>query len=279
VDTEKIDVFSYQDFKAFLKDYYCERRRRDRRFSIRFFARRAGLRSQNYLKVVMDGRRSLTQKNLPKFIKGLGLDPLQAEYFQTLVKLNQSTDSSERREHLERLLQLQKKKASLTLHGPQLEFFSHWRNVVIFEMACQESFVADPDDISFKLGGKTSPQEVAQSLDLMVSTGILVKNFQGRFVPVATQIGLPDDVNDEKVRQVHRCLLELGLAALQAGEQGGSEWRGLTIGLAREQIPHFKARLREFQKELNALFSTGKGSAIYQLNMQFFKLTKDDDEG
>src|SRR4051794_28723575 len=75
---DAVDVFAYQDYRQFLKDYYVERRKRDRKFSIRFFARRAGLRSQNYLKVVMDGRRSLTSRNMPKFVRGLGLDSSQA---------------------------------------------------------------------------------------------------------------------------------------------------------------------------------------------------------
>lgn len=225
----------------------------------------------------MDGSRSLTDRNIPKFIKGLGLDPLQAEYFHTLVQLNQASDSTERRSHLERLLQLQKKKAALALKGPQLDFFAHWRHVVIFEMACQENFAADPDLISRRLKGKISPQEAAQSLDFMMSAGILVKNGHGRLVPVATQIASPDDTSDGQMRKLHQSLLELGMEALQAGESA-SEWRGLTVGLMREQVPLLKAKLREFQKELNAFFSTGKGSAIYQVNLQFFKLTKEDDE-
>src|SRR5205809_2149006 len=101
-----IDVFSYQDFRVFLRDFYTDRRQVDRKFSIRFFARRAGLRSENYLKVVMDGRRNLTAKNLPKFVKGLGLGPTQAEFFEALVNLNQAKDLTERRDLLERVVHL-----------------------------------------------------------------------------------------------------------------------------------------------------------------------------
>src|SRR5579862_7072116 len=142
--TGPVDVFAYQDFKMFLKDFYLERRLKDRKFSIRFFARRAGLRSQNYLKVVMDGRRSLTARNMPKFVKGLGLDTSQAEYFEALVNLNQARDVVERRQYLDRVLHLQKKKAALTLTGEQLEFFTSWHHIVIFEMACQENFRNNP---------------------------------------------------------------------------------------------------------------------------------------
>ena len=109
--TRELDVFSYQDYRDFLRDFYLQRRQVDRKFSIRFFARRAGLKSENYLKVVMDGRRNLTTRNLPKFVKGLGLGPSQAEYFEALVNLNQARDLNERRNLLERVVHLKKKKS------------------------------------------------------------------------------------------------------------------------------------------------------------------------
>src|ERR1700677_634705 len=126
MDSRNVDIYTYQDFRSYLKDFYNERRSKDRKFSIRFFARRAGLRSQNYLKVVMDGRRSLTARNVPKFIKGLGLIGSQAEYFEALVNLNQARDNTEQKIYLDRIEHLQKKKTAYNLTGSQLELFSHW---------------------------------------------------------------------------------------------------------------------------------------------------------
>src|SRR5690606_13219328 len=131
---EDVNVFSYLDFREFLRDYYQKRRKKDRKFSIRFFARRAGLKSQNYLKVVMDGQRSLTPRNVPKFVKGLNLSPLEAEYFEALVNLNQAQDSFEKENFRKRLQHLQKKNATVTLEaeGKQLEIFRSWHNIVIY---------------------------------------------------------------------------------------------------------------------------------------------------
>ncbi len=276
--TEAVDVFSYQDFKTFLKDFYSERRRKDRKFSIRFFARRAGLRSQNYLKVVMDGRRSLTPRNMPKFVKGLGLDANQAEYFEALVNLNQARDSFERREFLHRLLHLQKKKAAIMLSGRQLEFFSDWYHIVIFEMACQENFRPDPQWISRRLGHKVTVKQVTESLEFMLATGILIKNEQGTVVPVASQIASPVNAIQEQMRKLHRTFMTQGIEALQHEKPEESETGSLTIGLAPEQVPQFISKLKEIQRELNTLFSTSKGTEIFQLNIQFFKLTKGENE-
>lgn len=269
--TYGVDVFAYQDFRNFLKDFYQERRKRDRKFSIRFFARRAGLRSQNYLKVVMDGRRSLTARNLPKFIKGLGLDASQAEYFETLVNLNQARDITEQKEHYSRLTHLQKKKAALTLAGEQLEFFNTCHNVIIFEMACQEGFNPDPEKIAKKLGITTA--QAFDSINLMTRLGILKPTETGSLIPVASQLSSPESVPNEQLKKLHLSFIEKGIHALKHDRHEDREMRSLTIGLTKEQLPAFKAKLRDFQRELNTLFSTGKADDIYQINWQFFKLT------
>jgi uncharacterized protein (TIGR02147 family) len=275
---EAIDVFSYQDFRIFLRDFYRERRLKDRKFSIRFFARRAGLRSQNYLKVVMDGRRSLTPRNMPKFVKGLGLDTSQAEYFEALVNLNQARDVVERRQYLDRVLHLQKKKAALTLSGEQLEFFTSWHHIVIFEMACQDNFKAIPEWISQRLKGKITPKQAADSLAIMIGTGILKHADYGKLTPVAAQIASSEDVPQEQLRKLHDSFIEQATQALHMEGPETRDIKSLTIGLTPDQAPVFRKKVEEFQRELNTLFSTGKGTDVYQFNMQFFKLTKSDNE-
>jgi uncharacterized protein (TIGR02147 family) len=276
MDSRVVDIYAYQDFRNYLKDFYLERRSKDRKFSIRFFARRAGLRSQNYLKVVMDGRRSLTPRNLPKFIKGLGLVGYQAEYFEALVNLNQARDQIEQRTYLDRLEHLQKKKTAHTLTGDQLDFFSCWYHLAIFEMACQENFQPNPKLISQRLRGRVTTEQVQDSLDLMFRTGILRKEGDDKIVPVASKISSSDQVSPTHNRKLHEAFIKLAQEALQNDAVEEREARSLTVGLTVDQVPLFRAKLREFQREMNTVFSTGNGTDIYQLNLQFFKLTKND---
>jgi uncharacterized protein (TIGR02147 family) len=276
MENRVVDIYAYQDFRSYLRDFYQERRSKDRKFSIRFFARRAGLRSQNYLKVVMDGRRSLTARNVPKFIKGLGLAGSQAEYFEALVNLNQARDNSEQKICLDRIEHLQKKKTAYNLTGGQLELFSHWYNLAIFEMASQAGFNPDPKEVSRKLQGKITPVEAQDSLDLMVRTGILIKGIDGKLKPIALKIASSDTIAPQYVRRLQESFIKQALEGLQKNPPQDFDVRSLTIALTPEQVPLFKTKIQEFQREMNALFSSGKGSDIYQFNLQFFKLTKND---
>ncbi|MBK9293625.1 MAG: TIGR02147 family protein [Oligoflexia bacterium] len=269
-----IDVFSYQDYREFLKDYYSQRRKRDKKFSIRFFARRAGLKSENYLKVVMDGSRSLTANNLPKFVKGLGLNTTQAEYFEALVRLNQAKDLMERQAHLQKIVHLKKKINVLTLSHDQMEFYAHWYNLIIFEMASQKNFNPDPEHISKCLKGKISAKQALDSLNMMLEKGILKRDESGKLIPVASQIASPGDVPREQIKKLQEVFLQQALEALHLQKDSEREIRSLTICLTEQQLPLFKEKIKEFQRELNTTFSTGEGGDVYQFNMQFYKITK-----
>jgi hypothetical protein len=95
-------VFDYLDYRAFLRDDYLDKKRR-RGFSFRGFSRKAGLGSPNYLKLVMDGHRNLTEAMAKRFAVASGLSGDGADYFSELVRLAQARTTSARGEHYARL--------------------------------------------------------------------------------------------------------------------------------------------------------------------------------
>lgn len=105
-------LFAYTDFRTYLKDVYREQKSRDRSFSYATFAKRAGLGSPNYLKLVMDGSRRLTVANIHTFASALGLSEDAHRYFETLVLENQAESAKERRYYRSRLKE-QRQAASL----------------------------------------------------------------------------------------------------------------------------------------------------------------------
>src|SRR5262245_22843026 len=101
--TEDVPLFQYFDYRDFLRDRYRVLKAR-RRFSYRLFARRAGFRSSNIFKLVMEGRRNLTEKSSRMFAKGLRLNRSEGEYFRELVLFNQAATHEEKNERYRQLL-------------------------------------------------------------------------------------------------------------------------------------------------------------------------------
>src|SRR5690349_7504160 len=92
----KVVVYDFLDYRAYLRAFYEAEKARRPSFSHRLFSRVAGLRSPNFLKLVMDGERNLGDESIPKFVKGLGLGAEEAEFFADLVKFTQAEGVAEK---------------------------------------------------------------------------------------------------------------------------------------------------------------------------------------
>ena len=95
-------VFSYSDYRSFLKDFY-EFQKQRREYSYKAFSIEAGLKSPNYLKLVIDGAKNLTLENIHNFAKALKLSWEETHYFEVLVNCNQAK-SQEVRSYYEKII-------------------------------------------------------------------------------------------------------------------------------------------------------------------------------
>src|SRR5579885_1444837 len=107
-DASAIDLFHYTDYRQFLRDWYLAAKKGRGSLSFRTFSKRAGLKSTNFLKLVMDGERNLTEVSLVKFMSALKLNKEQQEFFRNLVFFNQSKSNEEKDLYYQRLIRSRK---------------------------------------------------------------------------------------------------------------------------------------------------------------------------
>ena len=94
--TPVLNIFSYSDYRHFLADYYKTKKASSAKFSYRYFAMKAGFSSASYLKLVIDGKRNLTECSQEKFVNAIGLNEKESEYFNALVGLSQCLTEREK---------------------------------------------------------------------------------------------------------------------------------------------------------------------------------------
>lgn len=175
-------VFDYDDFRAYLRDYYAHQKRLNPRFSYGIFAKRAGLTSRGHLKVIIDGIRNLTPEWAEKYVRGLGLEGRAAEYFHVLVKACQARDPAERgvlRADMNRL-RFQREQRVMSPNESSL-FNSQWHAMVVLSMTGVQGFRPDPRWISRRTAGRISPAEAALALSALRDSGHLVVR-KGRMI-------------------------------------------------------------------------------------------------
>lgn len=280
---ERLDIFRYGDYRSYLEDFYRWEKERAAAFSYRAFARRAGLTSPNYLKLVIDGSRPVTNKNLSAFLRGLRLTGSAAEYFRLLVSIRETPDESERAQLVEKLLKLRLKSSggAAQVDKDRWDILRHWHHWAIREMVLLSDFRRDPSWIAARLGRKITAAQAEESLGVLLRLEFLREDeATGRLEQSDPMITTSDEISNIIIRHLHRQFVELGLISLFHDPVDTREMSGLTIALKKEEIPRFKKMLKEFRGELNRQFSAGKNGEsreageIYHFESLFFPVTK-----
>ncbi|MCK6598597.1 MAG: TIGR02147 family protein, partial [Bdellovibrionaceae bacterium] len=84
------NLSDYLDYRLFLQEFYLYKKfvtKNDLRpYSYQLFSAAANIKSPNYLKMIIEGQRNLSDDMIGKFAKALGLNKDQTEEFSYLVK-------------------------------------------------------------------------------------------------------------------------------------------------------------------------------------------------
>ncbi|MFH1016618.1 MAG: TIGR02147 family protein [Pseudomonadota bacterium] len=270
-------VFHYTDYRAFLRDFYEEHKNQTPSYSFRFFARKAGLQSPNYFKLVMDGDRNLTHRNVRKFVKGLGLNDREGLYFENLVYFNQAKDGEERA-FFKKNLDLARSNGDMALlTKDQYEVLAHWFPLAVKELIQLDAFQNKPKWIASRLDYKITPEEAKEAVALLIRLKLVEQNEKDGLLKVTEQsLQTPDVTRSEAVKQYHAQMMGLAQKAMEAQSHEERCFSAVTVAIRKKDLPEAFRRIHRFRNEMNSFFTQGKPyDAVYQLNIQLFRLDDD----
>lgn len=248
------------DIRKYLRAALAERCLRNPAYSLRAFARHVGL-SPSHLSRVLNGRKSLSREAALKIALELDLSEEQITQFVRLLdnpknKLNE--DQKDRQ-----LLNLE------TFH-----ILADWYHLPLYELIRAKGFRSDIRWISQKL--KISPNAVKASLDKLEAVGLIKKIGNKITIIPEAEIETTDDLSSEAIKKHHNKMSEKAIEAIKEQTVDEREFQGLHFAFSQKHIKKAKMKIREFVKQFEAEFQPASGTDIYQLNVQFFRLTKKD---
>jgi uncharacterized protein (TIGR02147 family) len=162
------DIFSYDDYRKYLKDIYEFKKFVEGGFSFRTFAKEAGIGSSGFFKLVMDGKRNLSRDGILKFCKGLSLNARQATFFDTLVHFAQSESPAEKDKHFEKIQHNRRFRQFRQLETDQYQFYSKWYYSAIRELVSHPKFKNDPKWIAKIMMPEITAEEAKEALVLLL---------------------------------------------------------------------------------------------------------------
>ena len=91
-----LNIYTYIDYRLFLRDFYETSKKKNPTFSFQSFARKAHIASSGFLLHVMKGERNLTRPVMLNVAKAMRLTPEQTDYFENLVLFAQAKNQQEK---------------------------------------------------------------------------------------------------------------------------------------------------------------------------------------
>lgn len=270
-----LDIYSYTDFRSLLRDYYeQEKIRAPDKFSFRFFARRAGFSSPNFLKLVIAGKRNLGHESIHRFARVMGLKKRETLFFESLVLFNQTRDPEEKRRAFEMVMSFREYRSAKKLVSEQYDYFSKWYYPVIREMVNLEDFRDDPSWIAKRLQPPISRAEAEEALKRLESLQLIARDKKRRLRQTEQNLATEEEVVSVALVKFHQEMISHGLESLKQ-LPSEREISGLTMSLSTEQFQEVRQKIRDFHREIQQLIATdgnGKPKKVCQLNFQFFPL-------
>ncbi|MFP4521875.1 MAG: TIGR02147 family protein [Fibrobacterota bacterium] len=270
----KIKVFDYTDFRKYLIDYYDEQKEINKVFSYRFFAKKAGFVSSGIYKDVTNGRRNISQALVHKFAKGIGLGKKEEEYFENMVYFCQAKTVDDRRIYFERMMTFKNSRVCL-VEADKYEYYSKWYYSAIRAILSIIKFKNDYATMAGMLDPSIKPEQAKKAIALLLKLKLIKKNKSGFYKPVDNLISTGPEVNSLNVMSFHRSMIELAKEAQDRHLKSNRDISGITVSIDHDTFCDIKNDIINFRKDiLNKAKSAKDVDRVYQLNVQFFPLSK-----
>lgn len=275
-DVIKPNIYTFFDYREYFSALFNYHKAISPVFSHRYIVSKAGFKSPNSLKNVINGERNLSVEGVQRFAAAFKLEEKEKAYLEILVKFNTVKSQQKKEHYLAELLKLRNVSLPVGLKNEQMEILNAWYHVAVREITALPDFKNSPLWISRILEPPISRKDAAGSLKLLKKLGFIRKTDKG-WEPVDQVMQSDPEVFHVYASIFHREMIKLGMESISRFPHKLREISATTLRLCRDDIPKIKKMLQDFRRQLlDFAAGTQDIDQVYQLNFQFFPLVKPD---
>jgi uncharacterized protein (TIGR02147 family) len=267
------DIFSYTDYRSFIKDH-CEDLRKEKPFfSYRYIAQKAELKSSGFISWVVSGKRTISLKLAHKICTIFKLGKRETDYFLLLVNHNQSTSGAERQHYLDRMLAFRSTRTEI-VHRDQDQYYSKWYYAAIRELVAISN-ISDEQDIAAQLRPSITRSEAKDALALLCRLNFIRKDRGGTYERTCTAISAGTDVDRALIHGYQIATMQLGQSALCRFDKEDRDVSTLTVSCNGVDLQRIKECISKMRSEITEIAcESNNANQVFQINVQFFPLSK-----
>lgn len=246
-----MDIYSYTDYRVFLKDYYDDMKSKKPYFSYRYFSKLAGVNAPNFLYLILQGKRNLTKKSVTKVSSALGLNEQELTYFENMVFYTQAKTIDEKNLYYSHMLKSRSPQPIQEIKEEQMEYLNKWYYCAIRELIPMINFEGDFEDLANKLKPKITANQAKLAVELLLELELLVINEDGTYSQNDKSIFLhKNGFTALLLEEFHNLMMEKAIEANKTTPRKERLLASTTFSISKKTFDFFVKRTREFRREL-----------------------------
>ncbi|MCQ2124092.1 MAG: TIGR02147 family protein [Fibrobacter sp.] len=266
-------VFEYQDYRVCMMDYYKDRKKKSA-FTWRDFSKAAGFASPSYLKLVCDGKSSLSRVGIPKVAAAMGYTGAEHDYFVNLVEFGNAKDDKKKSVFFNEMTQIASEQRVRVLNAETFAYYDSAVNSIVRELAPLMPG-ALPNEITKKIKHTFSAQHVRESLAFLVKANLLRETGTNTYEQTDKAITGSGEAIPLAIRSMNRQMIDLAREALDKVGTDERNISGVTMGIDAETYKQIVQELTACRKKIIAIANKCQDiDRVYRLNLQLFPLTE-----
>jgi uncharacterized protein (TIGR02147 family) len=268
------NLYTFNDFRAYLRDYFAYRCQMTKSYSHRIMAKELGFPSPNYIKLVMDGQRNIGLRSIDRLLHGLQLCDREKEYFSHLVLFSQAKTNSEKNHYYGLMSSVRSPINSASVTTGAYRYYSEWFHCVVRELITREKSPVKATAIAKKIKPHVTATQVKKSIELLLELGFIFANEDGTYSQSSRVLETEHDVVSVGIRNYHFKMIDIAKECIDSVHHDKKEISSLTLCISSDTMIRIKNRIKEFEQELfHIARESNDPKHVYQANLQFFPLT------
>lgn len=256
-----------------LKIYFERKKLTFPSYSLRALARDLDV-SPAYVSTILSGKKALPEQRLKDFIRVLDLDDiailqLKNALFPESIKDAKMGENQLGRDDIDffnKYKPLDKKK---------YEILNDWYNIAILDLTTCENFESRPEWIAKKL--RITQLEVEIAIENLKRHNLLCEK-DGKLQKVELKLRFPTKISQTVIRKFHKQMIKKAYDELDAKTKDDDFANRLILGstfaVNSTKMDLLKEKIQNALFEVSSTASDGPCQSVYQLNIQFFPLSR-----
>lgn len=265
-------IFTYSDYREYIKDAIREKQEKNGSYSYRSVASHLGIGSGTLSRII-NGSRHLGSALLPKMVVFLGLKRREAEYFSLLVSFELLNDEEQRRQCYRDLLKMRNERPAL-VPEERHQFFEKWYHVALYELMRIVKKPADCAAIGSMLLQPLTESKTRKTIELLKRLGYLKEDAEGNSFTAEPFLTTGETWESVAIHAFQVAMSDMATRALDAVPKEERDFSTLTMALSEESFEKIREVVKKARAEIAQIErECVNPERVYQVNFQCFPLT------